>query len=152
NPTPEFANVYGVTNLATLDYNSLQLQFRRRLSSRLQALASYTWSHSIDISSNDFFPNLPGSKLDPKIDRASSDFDVRHNLSAAITYGLPRLNEDHLASKFLRDWSIDAIFRARTALPLNIISGIRLFNVFGSGRPDLVEGVPLYLNDPTVAG
>jgi hypothetical protein len=151
-PTPEFASVNGVTNLATSDYHALQLQYKRRLSRGLQALASYTWSHSIDISSNDSFLNLPESKLNPKVDRASSDFDVRHSLSAAITYDVPRFTENHLASKFLQDWSIDGIFQTRTPFPVNIVTGRRLFNVFGAARPDLITGVPLYLDDTAVAG
>jgi hypothetical protein len=151
-PTPEFASVNGVTNLATSDYHALQLQYRRRLSRGLQALASYTWSHSIDISSNDTFLNPPGSKIDPVIDRASSDFDVRHSLSAGVTYDLTGPSENNLAGKLLRHWSLDALFRTRTALPVNIITGRLLSGVRSAQRPDLIAGVPLYLDDPNVAG
>ena len=49
NPNLEGANL--VTNAGTSDYNALQLQFQRRLSRGLQALGSYTWSHSIDTAS-----------------------------------------------------------------------------------------------------
>ena len=40
-----------VTNASTSDYDALQLQFHRQMSHGLQALASYTWSHSIDTAS-----------------------------------------------------------------------------------------------------
>jgi len=153
-PTPEFVAVNGVTNLATSDYHSLQLQYKRRLSRGLQTLASYTWAHSIDISSNDSFLNLPGSKLDPSKDRGSSDFDVRHLLAAGVTYDLSGPSENKFAAKVLSHWSIDSVFRTRTAFPVNIITDLRrrLFNVFGVQRPDLIVGVPLYLDDPNVAG
>jgi hypothetical protein len=151
-PNPVFNFVNGITNLATSDYHALQLQYKRRLSRGLQALASYTWSHSIDISSNDSFLNLPGSKFDPNADRASSDFDVRHSLVAAITYDLAGHAENRVADTLLRDWSIDAVFRARTAFPVNILTGKRLLTVFGASRPDLVAGVPLYIDDASVAG
>jgi Carboxypeptidase regulatory-like domain/TonB dependent receptor len=152
NPTPEFASVNGVTNLATSDYHALQLQYKRRLSRGLQALASYTWSHSIDINSNDTFLNFPGSKLNPEIDRASSNFDVRHSLAAGVTYDLAGPSENNFAGKILRHWSIDALFRTHTALPVNITTAKLLFGVRGVQRPDLVSGVPLYLKDTNVAG
>ena len=65
NPNPNFQQVFIVTNDATSDYHALQLQFQRRLSKRFQALAAYTWSHSIDINSNDSFTNVPSGKVDP---------------------------------------------------------------------------------------
>jgi hypothetical protein len=140
-------------NAATSDYHALQLQFQRRLSRGLQALASYTWSHSIDIASADSAFNLPTTKIDPGIDRGSSDFDVRHSFSAAATYDVPRIFENPLVGSLLRDWSVDAIFRARTATPVNLSTNRVLFGVQAVGaRPDVVPGVPFDIDDPTVAG
>ena len=57
-PNSTFASIHLVTNTATSDYDALQLQFQRRLSGGLQALASYTWSHLIDsASAGSFFGN-----------------------------------------------------------------------------------------------
>lgn len=152
-PNPNFTRVVVNRNAATSDYDALQLQFQRRLSRGLQALASYTWSHSIDIASADSAVTSSVTKIDPGIDRGSSDFDVRHSLSAAATYDLPRLSVTNFAEKLLRDWSVDAIFRARTATPVNLSTNRVLFGVFlDAARPDLVFGAPLYIHDPTVAG
>jgi hypothetical protein len=51
---------------------------------------------------------------------------------------------------FLRDWSVDTMFTARSATPVNVTISRDLG--FGSipVRPDLVAGIPLYLTDPTV--
>src|SRR5437660_6920668 len=58
-----------------------------------------------------------------------------------------------LAERLLRNWSVDAIFRARTATPLTVIINRALFGVPAIGtRADLVPGVPLYIKDSTVAG
>ena len=152
-PNPNFTRLAVVRNNATSDYNALQLQFQRRLSRGLQALASYTWSHSIDIASSDSGLGLPTTKIDPKIDRGASDFDVRHAVSAAVSYDIPRLPVSGFANEILRDWSVDAIYRARTATPVNLASSRVIFGVPAApARPDLVFGVPLYLKDPTVAG
>ncbi|MGI8470484.1 MAG: hypothetical protein ACR2N3_18755 [Pyrinomonadaceae bacterium] len=48
---PLFFNPSLIDNTSTSDYNALQLQFQRRLSRGLQAIASYTWAHSIDTAS-----------------------------------------------------------------------------------------------------
>src|SRR5205823_261003 len=83
--TPSFDSVLLLTNQATSDYHSLQLQFQRRVSRGLQALVSYTWSHSIDIASADGLDQNPFLTPNPNTDRGSSDFDVRHSFSTAIT-------------------------------------------------------------------
>ncbi len=151
-PNPNFTQVVVTKNAATSDYDALQLQFQRRLSRGIQALASYTWSHSIDIASADSAFNVSTTKIDPRIDRGSSDFDVRHSVSAAVTYDAPRMFGNHLVGSLLQDWSVDAIFRARTATPLTAIVSRPLFGVIASGtRVDLVPGVPLYIHDSTVA-
>ncbi len=151
-PNPDFTRLAVVRNAATSDYDALQLQFQRRLSRGLQTLASYTWSHSIDIASSDSGITLPTTKIDPKIDRGSSDFDVCHAVSAAVTYDIPTLPVNQFAKVLLRDWSVDAIYRARTATPVDLFTTRVLFGVGAVGaRPDLVPGVPLYLHDPTVA-
>jgi hypothetical protein len=152
-PNPNFTRVVATRNAATSDYEALQLQFQRRLARGLQALASYAWSHSIDIASADSAFNISTTKIDPKIDRGPSDFDVRHSFSAAASYDVPRLVVNHFVESFISDWSVAGIFRARTATPLTVISNQVLFGVAaGVTRADLVSGLPLYINDPTVAG
>src|SRR5262249_35817877 len=64
NVNPNFTNISLTTGTATSDYHALQLRFQRRLSRGLQALTSYTYSHSIDIASTDAFAsrlNTPAS-------------------------------------------------------------------------------------------
>jgi carboxypeptidase family protein/TonB-dependent receptor-like protein len=152
-PNEKFTRVYVTRSAATSDYHSLQLQFKRRLTKGLQGLVSYAWSHSIDTDSVDSsFNNPPGEKLDPNLSRGSSDFDVRHSFNGAVTYNLPSPSALSIGSKILRSWSLDSIFTARTATPLNIIVGNA--KIFGeiSPRPDLVLGTPLYIDDPSVGG
>ena len=152
NANPSFGAVRVTRNSATSDYHSLQLQFIRRLSNGLQAVGSYTWSHSIDIASSDFSLKVPVTRIDPNIDRGSSDFDVRHSFTAAITYALPVNTDNNIARQMLRDWSADAIYRARSSTPVTPVFFQRLFGVAASKRPNLVPGVPIYLNDAAVAG
>jgi len=143
---PRFSAITVTRSVATSDYDALQFQFQRRLSKGLQALASYTWSRSVDSASADSTTGLDLS-LGP------SDFDIRHVLSSAITYNIPRPRVRGLPGALLRNWSFDTIVAARSASPVNIISGFE--NIDGVSiiiRPNLITDVPFYLNDPTAPG
>lgn len=143
------APLYVTTNAATSDYNALQVQFQRRLSRGWQLLASYTWSHSLDLASNDSAPLTPAERLAPRTDRGSSDFDVRHLLTGAMTYDLPAWSA---ASVLTRNWSVATIFRAQTATPINVTYSRDIGFGFFPLRPDLAPGVPAFINDPNAPG
>ena len=142
---PKFEIVQATDNSARSDYQALQVKFQRRLSQRLQALASYTFSHSIDNASTDAFNflNTPTSIANPNIDRGNSDFDIRHSFTAGVTYGLPTPQGNKFAAAALGGWSVDAFGSARSAPPLNITG--TLFVGAGTAlfpRPDVVPGQP----------
>jgi len=143
-------------NAATSDYHALQLQFQRRFSRGLQALASYTWAHSLDYASDNATINGPVLKVDPRTNRGPSDFDVRHAFNTAITYSFPKPPGGQVVEALLGDWSLDTLFNTRTATPVNVITGVDVLGLGGfastASRPDLAPGVPLYLDDPTVGG
>jgi hypothetical protein len=121
------------------------------MSRGLAALLSYTWSHSTDDISTDLGVDyLP----DPRLDRGPSDFDARHAFNAAFTYDIPG-PDGNRALRILSSWSMDAIFMARTALPVNVLvdrGDIGLASFQLQVRPDLVPGVPLYVQDSTLPG
>jgi len=152
-PNPDFATVFVTRNAATSDYHALQLKFQRRLSHGLEALASYTWSHSIDIASNDSGPfNTPPS-LGASLDRGNSDFDIRHTLNLAASYDLPSTKKGTILSQFLGDWAIDTLLTVRSATPVTALSSF--FVAGGSlfvARPDVVPGAPLYLHGAQFPG
>ena len=151
-PNPTFLSIAVSTNEGTSDYHALQLQFQRRLSRGLQGLASYSWAKSIDNVSADSIVATPAGRIDPQLDRGPSDFDIRHALNAAVIYAFPRPSAGKLGNAILSNWTIDAIFTARSATPVNVI--IRRNIGFGpfDFRPDLISGIPLYLDDPTAPG
>lgn len=150
-PTVVFFDV--TKGAATSDYHALQLQYQLRLSRGLQALASYTWSHSIDNASNDSNATATGTPLgfvNPNVDRGSSDFDVRHSFSGAVTYEIPAPTTLHgVGREILGGWSIASMMVARSATAFDLIGGVTLN---GFVRPDLLLGIPLYLQDPSVPG
>ena len=151
-PNPNFTSEFLLTeNDAWSNYSALQVQFRQTLSSRLQVLLNYSWSHSLDNASNDVVVGLSNTVISAARDYASSDFDIRHSFSGALAYSIPGASWKPI-SFLTRDWSVDTVIVARTGFPFNA-------NVFGSSpnaivltRPDLVTGQSLWVNDPSAAG
>jgi len=134
-----FGNIHFYQNGLTSDYNALQVQYQRRLNRGLQALVSYTWSHAIDYGSYNAF--LP-------YERGNSDFDVRHNFTAALMYDLPNPLKSKFAHALLSHWGGDARFTARTGFPV-ALNGSQAFDsttgqTYNSGL-NIVPGQPLYI-------
>ena len=155
NVNPNFLVVQLTTNSATSDYHAMQLKFERRLSRGLQALASYTWSHSIDIASTDaaITLNTPGSLANPNVDRGNSDFDIRHSFTTGVTYDLPSAGSQAVVHAISSGWSVEAFVLARSAPPVDIM-GATFFTggIALTPRPNVVPGVPLELFGPQFPG
>jgi outer membrane receptor protein involved in Fe transport len=146
---PDFTEVTVVRNASSSNYQSLQLQFNRRLSHGLQALVSYTYSHSIDNASSAeaaLSTSVTGAFLNPNIDRGNSDFDLRHAFRGALTYNIPSWNENFLSKAVLGGWSLDIIGVAQTGLPVDLVgSSLFIDGVVVRLRPNVVAGQPFYL-------
>jgi hypothetical protein len=147
---PDVSEAVFIDNTAASNYNGAQVEFKRRLSSGVQALASYTFSHSIDdgsagsfgLSSNLSVPGLSNQN------RGDSDFDIRHTFTMGLTYDLPSPHGGRFLKSLLGGWSTENLVIARSAPPVDVLDGN--FDVFNSGvsaaiRPDVVLGQPLYL-------
>jgi hypothetical protein len=149
--TPTFLAAL-TTNNGHSGYQGLQAQYRRRVVQGFQALASYAWSHSIDDDSSDSFLMWAGAGASAAGDRGSSDFDLRHSFTAALTYEFPVRKAG--AGRLLSGWALDAMLRARTGFPITVVEddqyeGISLANAF---RPNLVAGAPIWTADSNAPG
>jgi hypothetical protein len=163
-----FKQIFLATNTGYSHYNSLQSSYRRRTVGGLSILASYTYEHSLDNASDDQGTSAPPQLVSPRSDYASSDFDIRHTMSAALDYQPRTFHLSGIASEILNGWGMNALLTARSAPPVNVT----IMRPFSGGqyalRPDLISGVPLYLygaqyaagqsinpnafSDPVVAG
>ena len=157
-PTSTIGTASLIFNSATSDYHGLELKFNGRLAHGLQALASYTWAHSIDdatsseVSSS---PRIVVPALMSVTDRASSDFDIRHAFSTGITYKIPARGKDAFSRAALQGWSLESIVQARSASSVNVY--IPAFSQLLDSastvvRPDVVAGIPLYLSGDSYPG
>ncbi len=122
------------------DYHALQVQFQRRLSQGVQALASYTLAHSMDYGSYNYA--VPYR-------RGDSDFDVRHNLTWALTYDLPEPRRNKFARFALHHWGLDDRFTARTGFPVSLQGGLTIDPSTGQSyysSLNMVPGQPIYVS------
>ncbi|HWB86631.1 MAG TPA: TonB-dependent receptor [Bryobacteraceae bacterium] len=140
------------TDHGASDFQSLQAQYRRSLARGVEALVSYAWSHSLDNDSSDLSLMWAGSGLTPASDHASSDFDVRHSFTAALTWDIP--HPGGRAGGWLDGWALDGVFHARSGFPISVLdsdeyTGVGLANAF---RPNVVPGQPIWIADPAEPG
>jgi len=150
-PNANFSGTFYLTNNgASSDYNALQAQYRQRMFHGVQALLSYTFSHSLDNASNDTVHYVSNTVTSAQNDRASSDFDVRHSFSGAISFAIPGPSKPKGFAPLLRNWSTDLVAVTRSGLPFN---GSVFAPVQGSApRADRVVGQPVWLPNPQMPG
>jgi len=86
-PYPGLGRILSLQNVATSSYHALQGTLRHT-SGRLTVGISYSYSHSLDDSSDRSDPILVNS-YDLRENRASSSFDERHLLNISYVYRLP---------------------------------------------------------------
>ncbi len=152
NQNPAFTFLRLTTNRGNSDWRALQFTYDRYFRNGLGAHISYTWSHSTDNVMRDSERNIVMTSLNPELDRGPSDFDIRHQLTGFVSYSLPAPFAEGLGYTLLRNWTIDSIFNARSAKPLNVLYWFPTLIGVAYFRPDVVSGAPLYVLDPTVGG
>jgi hypothetical protein len=147
--TPSFTRIDAVSSQAYSDYNSLQAQFKRRMTRGLQALLSYTWGKSLDTSSDESNANFlpPSTRYSAATDRGPSSFDIRHGFNGSASYEIPAPFSNKTAKAILGGFALDAIVRMRTAPPVLVVTGRDALGlgITSVSRPDVVPGQPLYL-------
>jgi hypothetical protein len=147
---PNFGSDTFETTIGNSNYNSLQVTLRHT-SGPLQLLAAYTFSKSLDQSSN---LGEEVNPLNPSLSRALSAFDITQNFVVSYNYQLPFARLCHAVNRFVQGWELSGITRFSTGLPVTLVNygdnsllgaepnGI---NNYGVDEPDVAPG-PLGLN------
>ena len=142
-PFPGLGNITQLTDMANSIYNAMQVSVRRTYG-RLQTSVAYTWSHSIDDSS-DRYDGAFVDSYNYALNRASSNFDQRHLLNISYSYDLPFFSKPGLTSKVLGGWQLTGLVTFQTGTPFNISNGkfgdnAGVGNGVGTGsRPDVIS-------------
>jgi hypothetical protein len=104
-------------------YHALTVNLRKRFGQHYEFLGSYTWSHSIDDSTDLQSPLAPQDNYNPGAERSNSLFDQRHRFVFSSVYQSGKVGGQGFAHKLLSDWTIAPLIEAVSGRPFNIIVG-----------------------------
>jgi hypothetical protein len=125
--TPGTVSPFGSINAQTSDgnssYNALNVDLKKRFSNNFQFLTSYTWSHSIDDSSDLQTLLLPQDNRNFRAERSDSLFDQRHRFVFSAVIASPSSwTQGSGFNRFLSNFTIAPIFEISSGRPFNILS------------------------------
>jgi hypothetical protein len=131
-------------------YHALQLWLNRRFSRNLAFQASYTWGHTISDVPLTSFTNYTSDPFDFNDARGDADLDRRHSFVGNFVYELPSLKEWGAARHLVGGWQFNGIFSYFGSTPIDVTSGVNTLGTSSNTgqRPDVIPGVPLYLDGP----
>jgi hypothetical protein len=104
-------------------YHGLSANLRKRYGNHYEFLASYTWSHAIDDSTDLQSTLSPQDSYFPGRDRSNSLFDQRHRFVFSGVYQTGRLGGSGFGSKFFSNWTLAPLVEIASGRPFNIITG-----------------------------
>jgi Carboxypeptidase regulatory-like domain len=103
-------------------YHGFSVNLRKNFTNHYQFLASYTWSHAIDDSTDLQSPLSPQDSYHPEAERATSTFDQRHRFVFSGVYNTGRVGSGGAESALLSGWTFAPIIDVASGRPFNIIT------------------------------
>ena len=119
-----FGDVNAQSSIGNANYNALNVDLKKRFSNNFQFLASYTWSHSIDDSSDLQTLLKPQNNRNLGAERADSLFDQRHRfVFSAVIMSPSSWRGAGGWRRAFADFVLAPIFEISSGRPFNILSG-----------------------------
>ena len=145
-PFRGFSDITRLEYKASSIYHAFQTSFRRSVGN-LQLSLAYTWSHSIDDSSDRYDGGFVDS-YDPSLFRASSNFDQRHILNISYVYNLPSFQQSGWMNAVLGGWQYSGIISYQTGTPFTPTNGFGFSDNGGLGNGVGTSSYPDLIGDP----
>jgi Carboxypeptidase regulatory-like domain len=134
---PQFAALYAWRSIGTAAYNGLQVNLQKHMTHGVQFDFNYTYSKSIDISSDanriTDEGGLGGQVINPwrpKALRAVSDFDLTHQVNANWIVELPfgkgrwlGTNAHGVGEALIGGWQLSGLARWTSGFPIGVGNG-----------------------------
>ena len=138
----QFSSLYAWRSMAPSNYHAMQVSLHHRMTHGLQFDFNYTFSKSIDISSNaerigaasNSSLQEPNSNIinswTPQNQRGVSAFDLTHQFNANWIYELPfgrgksiGRNANRAEDAFIGGWQLTGLFRWTSGFPISVDNG-----------------------------
>lgn len=143
-------------------YNAFTLTVTKRFSHSMELLSSWTYSHTIDDSTDLSTLLDPQDNSNPNGERGNSDFDQRHRWITSAVFLSPYKNsDDGFWKKILADFTVAPVVELASGRPFNVLIGSDTNLDFGSstGRPSVEKaggavpgGFPPATTSPYISG
>ena len=104
-------------------YHGFSANLRKRFNRHYEFLASYTWSHAIDDSTDLQSTQTPQDSYYPRADRSNSTFDQRHRFVLSGVYQSGKLGGSGFMSKVFSNWTFAPLIEFSSGRPFNIVTG-----------------------------
>ncbi len=127
--TPGAISPFGSVNAQVSDgnssYNAMNVELKRRFANNFMFLASYTWSHSIDDSSDLQTLLIAQDVRNFSAEKADSLFDQRHRfVFSGVLISPDAWRKGSGWQKFLSDFTVAPIIELSSGRPFNIITNV----------------------------
>lgn len=136
--TPQYAALYAWRSIGTANYNAMQVTLKHRMSHGVQFDLNYTYSKSIDLSSDAErsgpYGGIGGNQIinawSPFQFRSVSDFDTTHQVNSNWVADLPVGRGRALGhginkglDAVIGGWQLSGLFRITSGFPISIFNG-----------------------------
>lgn len=120
-PVP-FSDEVANLSTGTSSYNAFTANLQKRFSNHYEFLASYTWSHAIDDSTDLQATLAPQNNYNPNADRSTSLFNQTHRFVFSGVYQSGSQGSGFKGA-MLSNWTVAPIIEVGSGRPFNIVSG-----------------------------
>jgi Carboxypeptidase regulatory-like domain/TonB dependent receptor len=149
-PGAVVGNISDNVSTGNSNYNALWVSSNMRPWHGLQFNASYTFSKSLDYTSQNGQGVVIQNSLNPAGDYGLSDFDARHRFVMNFIYDVPALRQNRV----FQGWQVGSIISDQSGNPVNLLAnalGINGLTGLSTLRPDLIGPIQI-VNTPVAGG
>lgn len=151
-PNPYFQGIFGSTNDAISNYNSLQASITKRMTKNFSLNFSYVWSHFLDDQDSagrgGYGGPVPVQQAGPpSLSYSNANFDVRNSFKGYAVYQLPFgrgrlfLNQNRLVDEVVGGWRVSGTINLSSGEPFSVYGTQQTYALSGVAFPNWIPGV-----------